>query len=357
MTTPAELTGLLAGLGFDVDEPTQEEWRKKSLLPALVSRQRPGQPKIRDYFYTELRIIERTILVKRLLDASHSADATLLAVWIKGFEVDENEVREAWIRLLDRFQDRIAKRIVDAEAKGQHESDTLERIRERVSREHARRNDIPRNIIEQFVDVIVRSVWYAAFVFGEDELENTKEDFGAYLKRLDLLPYKGSEVLPSLNIEVGADGLHTIVSLDALMSLARTTSASDLVIARKYWLLAVGVLTAIITIFVPGLAKFQPDPRHDPGILVGSVVIPILLYGIKGDRGQQIEASINYLLEIGQRIDIADAIGKFAHSKCSPEEVAILANLFDGIAKTWGFNSAAELLLRPQRDDQAGTTD
>jgi len=132
--TPAELVTELQRRGLEVDEDDLTEWRRVRLLPELKKRRRGALGK--DYFWVEHDIIERAVLVKKSLDGGHSVAGTLLALWIKGYAVEPEYIRDTWFRLSAAQQKRMDKQLSKAQdpSKAQHPSDAKGHIAIETSR-------------------------------------------------------------------------------------------------------------------------------------------------------------------------------------------------------------------------------
>jgi len=341
--TPKELAAELQRLGFDVTEDNLTEWRTKKLLPELKAEGRPGHALGKDYFWVEPDIVERAVLVKKLLDASHSADATLLGIWIKGYTVEAEYIREAWIRLLASQKVRIDKRL----SRSQDPDDAIGKMAVGISRKTSREQEIPRKKIDLLVNEMINLVCGPNFIFDDDMEAVVTEDIGSYYSHLHLLP--GAEmILQELNIEAGFKFFHETESLSALQTLANSALAEELNRAWSHWLNIANTTVGLFGIFVPGLFKPYSDPRRDPIIEVGAHIIPMLLKAIKCGKAKELNESVSAVIEFSKKFNIVSAAQNVTRD---PQFKNADSNAFgefvNGIARIWGFPNAAAMLLKP----------
>jgi hypothetical protein len=104
--TPKQVIEELAKTGRHVEARTLTDWRSRGLLPKLTDRGR-GQGKGKGYFWTDNNILDRVALVADL--PSWDTDRTILALWFCGFEVSPEQMKEAWLKSIERVSRQIAK--------------------------------------------------------------------------------------------------------------------------------------------------------------------------------------------------------------------------------------------------------
>ena len=104
--TPKQVIEELAKTGRHVEARTLTDWRSRGLLPKLAERGR-GHGKGKGYFWTDADILDRVALVADL--PSWETDRTILALWFCGFEVSTEQMREAWLKSIERVSRQLAK--------------------------------------------------------------------------------------------------------------------------------------------------------------------------------------------------------------------------------------------------------
>lgn len=104
--TPSELVRRLADHGYEATERKLTDWRQKGLLPPLqpVSRGRSGGI---GRYWDEPDIVERAVFISERLQKTSSADECIYALFLAGFRVEPEALKEAWGRRLERQQRRI----------------------------------------------------------------------------------------------------------------------------------------------------------------------------------------------------------------------------------------------------------
>lgn len=108
--TPKEVIEELAKTGRHVEPRTLTDWRRRGLLPKLSERGQ-GHGRGKAYFWTDADILDRVALVADL--PSWETDRTILALWFCGFEVSPEQMREAWLKSIERVSRQLAKQDVD----------------------------------------------------------------------------------------------------------------------------------------------------------------------------------------------------------------------------------------------------
>ena len=97
--TPNQVIEELAKTGRHVEARTLTDWGSRGLMPKPIEKGR-GQGKGKSYFWTDHNILDRVALVADL--PSWETDRTILALWFCGFEVSPEQMREAWLKSIER---------------------------------------------------------------------------------------------------------------------------------------------------------------------------------------------------------------------------------------------------------------
>jgi hypothetical protein len=111
--TPKQVIEELAKTGRHVEARTLTDWRSRGLLPKLTDRGR-GRGKGKGYFWTDDNILDRVTLVADL--PSWETDRTILVLWFCGFEISVEQMREAWLKSIERVSRQLAKQDMNAAA-------------------------------------------------------------------------------------------------------------------------------------------------------------------------------------------------------------------------------------------------
>jgi hypothetical protein len=110
--TPKQVLEELAKTGRDVEARTLTDWRSRGLLPKLSAKGR-GHGKGKGYFWTDKNILDRVALVADL--PSWETDRTILAQWFCGFEVSSEQMREAWLKSIERVSRQLTRQDMNAQ--------------------------------------------------------------------------------------------------------------------------------------------------------------------------------------------------------------------------------------------------
>jgi hypothetical protein len=109
--TPKQVIEELAKTGRHVEPRTLTDWRSRGPLPKLTDRGR-GHGKGKGYFWTDDNILDRVALVADL--PSWETDRTILVLWFCGFEVSPEQMREAWLKSIERVSRQLTKQDMNA---------------------------------------------------------------------------------------------------------------------------------------------------------------------------------------------------------------------------------------------------
>jgi hypothetical protein len=123
--TPKQVIEELAKTGRHVEPRTLTDWRSRGLLPKLSDRGR-GHGKGKGYFWTDDNILDRAALVADL--PSWETDRTILVLWFCGFEVSPEQMREAWLKSIERVSRQLAKQDMNAPAESTAELSYFEQL-------------------------------------------------------------------------------------------------------------------------------------------------------------------------------------------------------------------------------------
>jgi hypothetical protein len=102
MDTPAQLCDRLRDLGIDRNERNLTDWRKKGLLPALLSESAGRGCGVKRFWKED--VLEQAIAADWLMTQSDRADEARFGLWLSGYKVDPALAQQAWIQHLNRIQ-------------------------------------------------------------------------------------------------------------------------------------------------------------------------------------------------------------------------------------------------------------
>ena len=283
-------------------------------------------------------------MVKKLLDASHSADESLLAIWIKGYVVETEYIRNAWIRLLAAQKEKIDKRL----SKTEDPDDAIGQMAVKMGRKTSREQGVPRDKIDLLEELLVNMVFGPNFVFSEIEETVVSEDIGSYFSHLRLLP-GFVMILQELNFEAGIQFFHKTQSLSTLQEFANSTRAEELDLIQTHWVNIAETTVGLFGIFAPGLLKSYPDPRRDPIVEVGAHIIPMFLHATKCGKAKELDKSVSLVIDFRKTFDIVIAAQKISHGEqIEQEKIGAFGDFVNSIAQIWGFPNAAAMLMKSQ---------
>jgi hypothetical protein len=123
--TPKQVIDELAKTGRHVEARTLTDWRSRGLLPKLTDRGL-GQGKGKGYFWTDDNILDRVALVADL--PSWETDRTILVLWFCGFEIALGQMRDAWLKSIERVSRQLAKQDMNAPAVNTTQLSYFERL-------------------------------------------------------------------------------------------------------------------------------------------------------------------------------------------------------------------------------------
>ena len=109
--TPKDVLDELAKTGRHVEARTLTDWLTRGRIPKPIEKGR-GRGKGKSYFWTDHNILDRVALVADL--PSWETDRTILALWFCGFEVSPEQMREAWLKSIERVSRQLAKQDMNA---------------------------------------------------------------------------------------------------------------------------------------------------------------------------------------------------------------------------------------------------
>ena len=89
-----------------------------------------GHGKGKGYFWPDADILDRVAFVADL--PSWETDRTILALWFCGFEVSPEQMREAWLKSIERVSRQFAKQDMNAPAENTAQLSYFERLGDAV---------------------------------------------------------------------------------------------------------------------------------------------------------------------------------------------------------------------------------
>jgi hypothetical protein len=111
--TPKQVIEELAKTGRRIEARTLTDWGTRGLVPKPIEKGR-GRGKGKSYFWTDDNILDRVALVADL--PSWETDRTILVLWFCGFDVSPEQMKEAWLKSIERVSRQLAKQDMDTPA-------------------------------------------------------------------------------------------------------------------------------------------------------------------------------------------------------------------------------------------------
>ena len=109
--TPKQVIEELAKTGRHVEARTLTDWGVRGLVPKPIEKGR-GRGKGKSYFWADDNILDRVALVADL--PSWETDRTILVLWFCGFDVSPEQMKEAWLKSIERVSRQLAKQDMNA---------------------------------------------------------------------------------------------------------------------------------------------------------------------------------------------------------------------------------------------------
>ena len=245
----AALIDLAASRGHEVTARSLELWRYRGLLPR--PERQPGGRAV--WLYprgTEQQLLKLVYWRER----TRSLDEVLLALWVEGFDIDLDCVRQALLRFVERWQE-----MIDAEIAGAADRDE-EAFIDALARKLARmrgKGSLPR-LSRMRLEDRERACGYlvAAMLGMEDELARREDDVPHLERLLGLRRGHDGGLSPMLSLRDRSGQMPRLPTPAQARTPITTASPAELELARRVVQLFLYVLpSALPALFADQTAK------------------------------------------------------------------------------------------------------
>jgi hypothetical protein len=175
--TPKQVIEELAKTGRHVEARTLTDWGVRGLVPKPIEKGR-GRGKGKSYFWADDNILDRVALVADL--PSWETDRTILVLWFCGFDVSPEQMKEAWLKSIERVSRQLAKQDMNARTENTAQLSYFEQLGDKlhnISALFKRQKKAEGDTMSEFAYELAQlgfSFVFANSVSGdfEEELEN-----------------------------------------------------------------------------------------------------------------------------------------------------------------------------------------
>jgi hypothetical protein len=234
--TPKQVIEELAKTGRHVEARTLTDWRSRGLLPKLTDRGL-GQGKGKGYFWTDDNILDRVALVADL--PSWETDRTILVLWFCGFEIALGQMRDAWLKSIERVSRQLAKQDMNAPAENTAQLSYFEQLGDKlhnISALFKRQKKAEGDAMSEFAYELAQLGF--SFVFANsvsDDFEEDIENINYYMTKYKppfekSSDYKFPEIDPDFILSV-----RKFTNIFEIRKAAQTATIPQLETAQFIW--------------------------------------------------------------------------------------------------------------------------
>jgi hypothetical protein len=230
--TPKQVIEELAKTGRHVEARTLTDWGARGLIPKPIEKGR-GRGKGKSYFWTDDNILDRAAFVADL--PSWETDRTVLVLWFCGFEVSPGQMREAWLKSIER----VSRQHMKAPAENTTQLSYFEQLGDKlhnISALFRRQKKAEGDAMSEFAYELAQLGF--SFVFANSVSEDFEEDIEninyymtkykpPFAKNSD---YKFPEIDPEFILST-----RKFTNIFEIQSAAQTATLTQLETAQSIW--------------------------------------------------------------------------------------------------------------------------
>ena len=320
--SPSELKVELCRRGHAVSERALIDWRQKGMLPLLQSRGR-GQGKGKKYYWWSPRIIDHAAGVDELMKLNVPNDEARLIIWLSGFPVRAEKIREAWLSRLGKLETKLdlEKReiIEDRGSEFTAVEDEISALTAKYARKLAVQFGLDR---DQSAQILID-------LFGLIFKQGYSPDIDFPIETIDLIaqakiipPPDQLELKPTEHIAVITKFIRDHMSFSAVNSTVASTSDIGFNHAHRRWRRFLRILSRAM----PDLADDKSGKFLAAGF--GRLMVPVIIQLNRDGRTGQIDQSITIITQLITQTELAGIIGKIIQgNNIGPPDIMALGQL------------------------------
>jgi hypothetical protein len=266
MLTLAELCADMAAMGRDLTPRAARDWWTKGIL-SKPDRRGLGRGKGTETFWADPRVRQRAQIAYDLLAAHPRADTAILGVWLHGFRVNLDTIREIYLRSIDHHFRSVRGR------SRRPLSEWVYELADRGARQSAKTSAAPKEVRSTLADLGVEFLG----VFYEPRKERSISGLASRWK--NAAPHLGGAAwdevhLTDDDLATGAQYLGEMASLPTQCAAIASATPYELMRARRLVFFAFGCLARVGR--ANGLAK-QFEKVNPLAIVDIGRLVPILI--------------------------------------------------------------------------------
>jgi hypothetical protein len=301
--TPSLLRAELGRLGCLVTERTLRSWRTKGLLPPLKPRGR-GRGRGKENYWQSPKIIEQAAVVDELMKRNIPNDEARLIIWLLGFSVKADRVREAWLSCLGKLKIKLElKRTGIVKRRGSEFAaieDELSALTAKFVPKLAAQFGLDRH---QSAEILI-SLFGLTFERGYFPDTDFRFELTDLIAHANIIAADQLELKSADHFTVITKFIRDHISFKPVHSTVASASDSDFNHTHRRWR---GLLKSVPRA-IPELADDEASKFVAVGF--GRLIAPVIMQFIRGGRTPQIDQSIAEITELIARSELAGIIGE-----------------------------------------------
>lgn len=307
--TPKQVIEELAKTGRHVEARTLTDWRSRGLLPMLTDRGR-GQGKGKGYFWTDNNILDRVALVADL--PSWETDRTILALWFCGFEVSPEQMKEAWLKSIERVSRQFAKQDMNAPAEHATHFSYFEQLEDafhNIAATFRRQKKAEGDAMSEFAYELAQlGLSFALANSISDDFEEEVENINYYMTNYKPPVAKYDYSFPAIDAEFVLSA-RKFANLFEIRKAVQTATSTQFRTAQFIWK-TICRLIVLLSATEPSVKLGLTTTRRFQGTF-GPLVLSFVLVALQSERQKALVRLFEVLATYADELEAAHKAGEW----------------------------------------------
>lgn len=278
------------------------DWRQKGLLPQLQSRGR-GRGRGKHNYWRSPKIIDQAILIGELMELNFPNDEALIIIWLLGFSVKPDRVRDAWLSRLKKLENKLdlerKKIIEDQEVGFIATEDEFSALTAKYARKLAEHFGFD---LDQSAEILI-NLFGLIFKLGYVPDIDFLSGLAALVAPVLTMPPDQLEMILAKDFNATIKFVRDRMSFPAVYRSVALASNVNLTHAHRRW--------RTLLKFAPHVLPEAAGDKASKFALAGfgRLIMPVIAEFIRGGQTRQIDQTIAAIAELITRTDLAGIIG------------------------------------------------